>query len=362
MMRMKLVFIVLCCFLCSVPASRLGKIGDIADNSKAINVSDAEVGGGSKKPTDGEIGILATLAGVYGKTRDAVKTVYDEIQYWRGIAATYQMTKDWFNDQKERFKQIGRTVGTFFSEPGDIFAKLDQAESLFNQTDNLIFGAPQELDKIFGHLEVHIDQLADSKLSGALIPSTDEVFESFNLMIYNSDMSEDQKRKVLGSSFYPDEEEELINYQNELYEDINADMMPETEIMNVIKGMSASAVENSTMYTQWAIKSATTLSHKIQEVDAAFADGKMENIMDVQILAAMTDMEMINANNKRILHNLEVLKVHNAMLGLEIWVQNAEDIQDEALVATFLSYRDDVISESDIVLDNIKKYGTVGKL
>jgi hypothetical protein len=357
-------------------------------------------------PTDGEIGIVGTLAGVYNKSREAVKSVYDEIQYWKGIGATYGMLKDWYDDQKKKYRMIRRTVGKLTSNPKHVFSNLQgkdwfetalnymdsplalagyytgTAESIVNQTDDFSYGGIRNLDKIFSHAEKYIDSVGDSKISGMLMPNTDEVFAKFDEMIYTSPMdtsykkrimsetnykrfSSEKKEIVLDSSEFKKQQEtkvqameEFVDRNNELFVAAQVDKFPETKIINIVKGLTASATGNSAMYYSWSMSSMERLNQQMEELDLMFAADKLNNIMDLQLLAAKLELEMINANNKRILHELEALKIHHAMLGYEIWKHSKTKAQDESLIGDVLTLRQIALENLQDTKERLKeKYG-----
>ena len=365
-------------------------------------------------PTDGEVGIIGTLAGAYNQTREAVKAVYDEIQYWKGIGATYGMLKDWYANQKAKYKAIRRTVAKLSHNPSDVFSNVEgkdwfetilnvldaplaytqhytgTATSLVNQTDNFAYGGMRNLDRVFNHAEKYVTLVGESKISGMLMPTTDDIYNKFDEIIYNSpNISDEWKRRIINEEnhgrfvqviqngdtswvlqpFSESEEkarqdrktaamQTFLDQNNALFLAADVESFPETRIINTIKGLTASATGNSAMYYEWAIQSMNTLSKKIEEIDQKFKDGKMNNIMDLQILAAKLELEMVNANNKRILHELEALKIHHAMLGYEIWKHGRARAFDESATGDVLTLRE-IASErlQDIKIRNHKEFG-----
>jgi hypothetical protein len=328
-----------------------------------------------KNPTSEELGILASFAGVYNKSREAVKAVYDEIQYWKGIGATFGMMRNWYKEQKDNFQRIGRTAGALFTAPDKVFAgvsgkdwfdkalnyadaPLKVATELFGAIDYTIYQAPKEMDNIFGRAEYYMDKIGDSRFSGAIMPNTEEIYENFNVMILNSDVSDRVKNKFrLKEENKQKNFEEIVKNANDLYKQVGVEEMPEYKIVETIKAMTASATHNSQNYTIWAGETAFRLNEKVSEIDRLFeqdeeGNSKMDNIMDLQILAAMNELEMINANNKKILHQLELLKAHHALLGLEIWKYNKDKTSGEAFTASALIMR--VNAESE--LENLTVY------
>jgi hypothetical protein len=337
-------------------------------------------------PSEGELGIIATMAGVYNKGREAVKSVYDEIQYWKGIGATYDMLKDWYNVQKEKYKSIKRTVGKLQQNPKDVFAVkkgkdwfdtflniseaplafmgeyTGNAVSLVNKMDDFAYGGMRELDRIFTHSEKYVTLLGESKISGVLMPNTDEIYDKFDEVIYNSNMSDGYKKRIMREANYKRYSEgnfitldsaeearrreaqisalqEYAQHNDSIFSLARIDSFPETKIINTIKGLTASASGNSAMYYAWAMEAMDKLSGKMDTVDAMFERGEMDNIMDLQLLAAKLELEMINANNKRIQHELEALKIHHAMLGYEIWQHGKMKVLVEDVVGDALTLR-----------------------
>jgi len=306
--------------------------------------------GGKANTTEGEFGILGSLAGVYNKGREAVKTTYDEIQYWKGIIGTYGKMKTWYEEQKAGFKRIGRTFGAVFSDPKQIFSAIERGEfddisgKIFGDIDYKINIAPEKLNNIFGSAEKLMSAGDPNKFGGAIMPNTGKVYNEFNAIVLNTNMKID----------FADEfslNKKIIENSNKIYNEANVETMPEYKIMETIKAMAASATENSQNYTAWAAQTTGELNKKIDSVNTLFDAGYMDNIMDLQLLAAMNELEMVNANNKRIMHELELLKAHHAILGVEIWKHNKDKTDKESFVANSLTMK----SSLQVKLDEMKK-------
>jgi len=373
--------------LATFPATPAAVAEFVPPEQATINPATASNTSDNGDPTKGEIGWLGTMAGVYNKSREAVKSVYDEIQYWKGLGATYGMMKDWFSNQKEKFKAIRRTIGRLGDDGAFVFKNLEgkdwfetmlnymesplnyanfyinPLESTFDQTDGVVYGGFSEMDRIFSHAERYMNLIGDSKISGLLMPNTDEIYDKFDEIIYTSPYVTDEwKERIISDKNYkkftmqgdtskitPLKDDELAqehNRQIELQEDFfskNNDKLtsvadfPETKIVEMMKALTASATGNSAMYYDWAVEGLEILQKDMKDVDKLFADNKMDNILDLQILAAKFEIEMINANNKRILHSLEALKIHHAMLGFEIWKHNEKKSFDESIISEALT-------------------------
>jgi len=403
MKRLK-TFLILVAVLLSKSAADLSVIAENFRPDEQMTANPAVMSNqdDSGSPTDGELGIIGTLAGIYGKGREAVKAVYDEVQYWKGIAATYDRLKDWYAQQRAKYQAIRRTVGKLTHNPREVFANRDgkdwfetllntiesplifvqhytgNAERLVNQTDDFAYSGLRNLDRIFYRAERYFDALGDSKISGMLMPSTEEIFNNFDEVIFASNLSETSKRRIMNEANFRRfsetghhnlsrenfdlqqeakiaEMEAFASANNALLSAAGAQNFPETQIITVIQGLTASAVSNSAMYYEWAMNSMNNLSKQMQEVDKMFAENKLDNIMDLQLLAAKLELEMINANNKRILHELEALKVHHALLGYEIWEHSRKKATDEVATADALTLRQTVLDGLNDVQDSLYK-------
>jgi len=391
MKKPKVIFVLMFVIFSSqiVLAKKFPEVKDIngftPDGQATLNPAMASNTDDSGDPTKGEIGWLGTMAGVYNKSREAVKSVYDEIQYWKGLGATYGMMKNWFKDQKDKFKGIKRTLGRLREDGASVFKNLDGKDwfetmlnymesplnyanfyvnplaSTVEQIDGVVYGSFKELDEVFSHAEKYTTALGNSNLSGFLMPTTDEIYDKFDEIIYtSSQIPEDWKKRVISDENYkkftsdgkqfvsltPEESAKERERQRKLQEDFfeknskkltSVDDFPETKIVEMMKMLTASATGNSAMYYSWAIDGLNELQTGMEDVDKKFANGEMNNIIDLQILAAKFEIEMINANNKRILHNLEALKIHNAMLGFEIWKHNESKSVDESFISEALT-------------------------
>lgn len=358
----------------------------VPDEQAIINPSTVSNTDDSGDPTKGEIGFIGTMAGVYNKSREAVKSVYDEIQYWKGLGATYGMMKGWFNDQKAKFKAIKRTIGRLGDDGVFVFKNLegkdwfetmlnyiesplnyanfyvDPLNTMTNQIDGVVYGSFSEMDRIFSHAEKYMNLIGESNLSGLLMPTTDEIYDKFDEIIYTSpNISEEWKKRITSDKNYKKftmegttpkfdtltdaelkkEHDRQIELQEDFFKKNNGKLdfaadFPETKIIEMMKALTASATGNSAMYYSWAVEGLGMLQEDMERVDKKFADNEMENILDLQILAAKFEIEMINANNKRILHSLEALKMHNAMLGFEVWKHNEKKSFDESFISEML--------------------------
>jgi hypothetical protein len=374
-------------------AATAADLSESIDKFKPSEQATANPAGANKDdkgdPTKGEIGIIATLAGIYNKGREAVKSVYDEIQYWKGIGATYGMMKDWYREQKEKYKQIQRTVGKLANNPREVFQNrkgkdwfddvlgfLDAsfsyvnhftgtAAEVFDKTDILAYGSMRELNMVFSHAEKYVTLVGNSKISGILMPNTDEIYNKFDEIIYTSNMSDEYKQRIMNRENYkrlssdsaaytltPEQQAQIdtfISNSNSFLAAAGTENYPETRIVNLMKGLTASATGNSAMYYEWAVGSMDRLSQRMTEIDTLFKKDELNNIMDLQLLAAKLELEMINANNKRILHELEALKVHHAMLAYEIWKHDRKKVFDESMIA-------DVLTLEQTMADNLEIY------
>lgn len=408
---MRIIILVLLLF--SLSFSQADAVFNILD---AQNAADSKSGFGKKGSTPGEFGILGSLAGVYNKSREAVKTTYDEIQYWKGIIGTYAKMKEWYEEQKNGFKRIGRTFGALFTDPKKLFSKegLEAFDDAFNQIGGLKSGAeliggkefgnlhiniaPEKLNNLFGSAEKlrKATEKFDERFSGAIMPKTEEIYNNFNAMLPSSNIDNDlikgflpksaeikvnlvkqldnkiaQKKELKNkigqtelakisldadikklekaqknlSQYAPEQNyNKIIENTNKIYAEGGVETMPEYKIMETIKAMAASATENSQIYMTWAANVADSLNKKVLEVDKMFTtdengNSQMDNIMDLQLLAAMNELEMVNANNKRIMHELELLKAHHAILGIEIWNHNKTKTKNENIIANSLTMK-----------------------
>ncbi len=304
----RVIVLILCLIL---PVSVIADI-DVSDMTKTKNEDTDIVGKPDSEceQTKGEKGTLASLISTYTKVRNVVKITYDEIQYWKGIGATYKKLKKWFSNQVAYFKQV-RNIGTeILSGKGDIFTKMEKAEQMFDIIDHVVLYEARKLDNIFCNLEYYHDK-------SALLPNTDKIVQGLGY-IFDGSCSTDPKEST-PQNLDTDEIDEY-NKSKEMYEtnkkrlkDLQVEKYPEFKIIQAGKTLSASGIAKSGLYFQWAVNS---IDH-YNEIDEKTKN--LNNVNEINLYAAWLMIEQVNAHNKKIRHMSEELKLYSSLLAFDIW-------------------------------------------
>ncbi len=253
-----------------------------------------------KEPEKEEKGIMATMALCYVKCRDAVKSAYDEIQYWRGIKHSYENLKKWFKRNREKVVNLKECAVELFTDPGDLWAKLEKTEEMFDRFDDIAFYETARFENSLIRLETSFDY-------AQLLPNTVEVLRILDETFFNVNPEHDKTIAIEQK-----EDLEIIEKEREYTEDIyNED--EEKKIIEATKFLIASSISESNMYHNWAIRSVKHYNN----LDSDFS--KYDGIKHVEMKAAWWELEDCNANNKKMRHMSAETKLYLAKLGLDLY-------------------------------------------
>lgn len=258
-----------------------------------------------KSPAKEEAGILVTMAGVYVKCRDAVKGAYDEIQYWRGVKHSFVQLKGWLVKNKEKVVNLRECAVSLFTDPGDLWGKLEKTEELFDRFDDIAFYETLKFDKRLASLENSFDKLQ-------LLPNTDIALDAFQKNFldvdpkYDITINDNQKQKL-----------EQIAKERTFAEEIYS-QNEEKRVIEASSFIISSALAESKMYHNWARASVNHYNQLEQDFT------KLDGIKMVEMEAAWYQLEDCNANNKKIRHMSAATKLYLANLGLDIYDKQIE--------------------------------------
>jgi hypothetical protein len=279
----------------------------------------------ANKASKEEKGILSSMILIYTKTRDGVKYAYDEIQYWKNMKRTYDKMEDWFSRNKAKMQQAGNTFVLLTTEKGDVLSKFKKTEEFFDQIEDIAFKETREFDRNLASFEKSYDKMVEhERIRGRMIPTTSDVLNKVSTLfspesstvIIDDNMSENERAIALARQ---KEENELAQKRSEI---------KESSIYNVSKYVASSAMAKSEVYYGWSL---TSLGG-VENIADKYKNYKGINQKEMQ--TAWYGIEQVNANNFRLRHSQEELKVYIAMLGLNTWQlsdQRGVEIYNERL-------------------------------
>jgi len=248
------------------------------------------------KTTKEEKGILSSLITMYVKFRENVRYVYDEIQYWKSLRQSFVEVKDWFKEARSKVRTIKKNATQLFSEPGDLFTKMDQLEEIFNRTDDLLFRSVDDLNHRIRTFNYHEDRFVRHSM---------EPIAAINNMFQSKRNSEPEDVSLNDNIAYEKNKDDINNVTL---------TGSDEKIVEAVKQLSVSILTNSDQHYQWA---ENAVDH-YNEIDKSF-DDISDDVLSKEMSAAWYNIEASHANVHRIYHSIEELKVISTLLGVETW-------------------------------------------
>lgn len=262
-------------------------------------------------PSKNETGILGTMVLIYTKTRDAVKTAYNEVMYFKEMYNNYQQMKSWLKRAQTRTTAIWDKASDLFTDPKNVFVTLDRLVDIFDNIDYAVWAVPNELDHILAKTELTYDKIVDGIPSGGMLPNTDEVIEYVDYKFGLNRLPPDTTDPITGK------------YVAQLTAaKVNGQQFPEEDMVTASRLIASSAMANAEMYRNWALQS----SQNIPNTEKNFASVQSAN--GNSLAACWYAIEQTNANNKLLANHLNELKVYQAMLGIYIYEVSDQRTQE----------------------------------
>ena len=140
--------------------------------------------------TKEENGIVTTLALTYVKIRNTVRDAYMSIQYSRAMIATLEEQKEWVRRNIRSWELVGNRVVKLLSEPGRWDNKLQEVESIFDQTDYLLWEETRNFDDLMYRQERYAKRIG-GYVGGHIpegLPLVSEFYKA-NTQLYRADPS-----------------------------------------------------------------------------------------------------------------------------------------------------------------------------
>lgn len=227
----------------------------------------------AKPPTKNEGGIISTLVLVYTKTRESVKFAYDEIQYFRKFKRDLDNVGNWFRKTAEQVQKTYDVGCRIWNEPTNVLVNLKRMEIIFDNTDDLIWNKPRELDRLIATAENSWDKFAD----GLLVPHTEQTL--------------DYLEGIMGTRDKNDAEYDLIKTTIHL---------------------TAEAMAESEMYEKWSEKQL----ENIQKLDSMYST--KTGVLETDLASLWYTIENANSRNKALKHQASELTLLTASLGWKL--------------------------------------------
>jgi hypothetical protein len=276
--------------------------------------------GSTETSSKEEKGILASLILIYTKSRNAVRSVYDEIQYWKNMVRTYKMMEAWFNRNKQKLNEIVTDAMLVSTRKEDIFSKLKRADEMFSSINDVAFNETQNFDHTLATFERNWDSLAvHSRPAVRMMPTTDDVLSTIQTLFPSEQYKESLGIPPVNStaaSQGPDTGLRLSERDSRL---------PEAGVANISEFVAASAIAKSEVYYGWSVNALGN----VDQIGEKFKDFKSINQKEME--AAWYGIEQINANCFRLRLSSEELKVYLGILGFDLW-RNSQRRGDEEYV------------------------------